>query len=172
MFSQDAVRAYNQGGPLLPRPPWGSRHSLQAGPAGAARPSPAAGPLDPAKAGAAPATAQSTASLAPSCPADTSEPGDGLAAAAPPGPPDEGPPPGRQLYLHLRVEGIKCEGCAARLKQALLRAPGVARCVVDFGSARVLLWGGLGVLSAEGASAAIQFADLSYRPTLVESREL
>ncbi|PNW85733.1 hypothetical protein CHLRE_03g207650v5 [Chlamydomonas reinhardtii] len=79
-----------------------------------------------------------------------------------------------ELYLRLRVQGIKCEGCAARLRAAVLQLPGVRRCVVDFASKAVLLWGEAGQLGEQGeaARAAIQHMDLSYRVALEESRRL
>ncbi|KAG2425875.1 hypothetical protein HYH02_014938 [Chlamydomonas schloesseri] len=82
------------------------------------------------------------------------------------------PPADGDLYLRLRVEGIKCEGCAARLRAAVLALPGVRRCVVDFASKAVLLWGEAGQLGEQGAAvrAAIQHMDLSYRVALEESR--
>ncbi|GIL42351.1 hypothetical protein Vafri_344, partial [Volvox africanus] len=77
------------------------------------------------------------------------------------------------MYFRFQVDGIKCEGCAARLKAALLRLPGIQRCAVDFTSGQVLVWGAPGAaLGAGELRGAIQFVDLSYRATLVESRRM
>ncbi|GIL95921.1 hypothetical protein Vretimale_1837 [Volvox reticuliferus] len=73
-------------------------------------------------------------------------------------------------YFRFQVDGIKCEGCAARLKAALLRMAGVQRCAVDFASGQVLVWGAPGAaLEAGEVRGVIQFVDLSYRAVLVES---
>ena len=40
---------------------------------------------------------------------------------------------------HLRVEGMDCADCALQLEQAVSQLPGVARCQVDFASARMTL---------------------------------
>ncbi|KXZ45221.1 hypothetical protein GPECTOR_57g511 [Gonium pectorale] len=155
MFSQDAVRHYNQ-----------SEVPGAVGPA----------PLASGAAATAPA-AYST--LAPSAvaagePSDTGAKdqlpgGRGIAAKA-----ASTAASAAGVYLRFHVTGIKCEGCAARLKAAMLRLPGVSRCVVDFPSGSVLLWGEPGAqqrqqqLTAAAVRSAIQFVDLSYRVTLVE----
>ncbi|GFR40855.1 hypothetical protein Agub_g1505, partial [Astrephomene gubernaculifera] len=78
----------------------------------------------------------------------------------------------KTLYLRFEVEGIKCEGCAARLKAALLRQPGVIGCGVDFGGKQVQVWGRVGDMKPAMVHAAMRLVDLSYKPTLVESWEV
>ncbi|KAG2483501.1 hypothetical protein HYH03_017611 [Edaphochlamys debaryana] len=105
--------------------------------------------------------------------------------------PSVGAPAPARLYLRFSVDGVKCEGCAARLKAAVLQMPGVSRCAVEFGGpvgTQVLLWlgggagAGVGPHAEAGAeteaqaaarlSAAIQFLDLGYRVRLEESGSL
>lgn len=83
-------------------------------------------------------------------------------------------PPPSCPYLPHADDNRRCEGCAARLRAAVLQLPGVRRCVVDFASKAVLLWGEAGQLGEQGeaARAAIQHMDLSYRVALEESRRL
>jgi copper chaperone CopZ len=40
-------------------------------------------------------------------------------------------------HVRLRVQGMRCEGCAAYLKEQLGRKPGVHSCTVDFASKEV-----------------------------------
>ncbi len=81
----------------------------------------------------------------------------------------EGGGPAGVLYMRLRVDGIKCEGCAARLKAALLAHPGVGRAAVDYGAREVRLWGDAGRVSEAGVVGAVQWVDLGYRVTVLES---
>lgn len=82
---------------------------------------------------------------------------------------EEGGGPAGVLYMRLRVDGIKCEGCAARLKAALLAHPGVVRAAVDYGAREVRLWGDAGLVSEAGVVGAVQWVDLGYRVTVLES---
>jgi copper chaperone CopZ len=75
---------------------------------------------------------------------------------------------GARVYMRFQVVGIKCEGCAARLKAAVLRLGGVQRCAVDFASGHVLVWAAPGTVTVAEVRGAIQFTDLSYKATLVE----
>ncbi|GLC47087.1 hypothetical protein PLESTM_002024600 [Pleodorina starrii] len=205
MFSQDAVRLHNlHTGLAPPSPPptppdthapdqgqdqeWHQQDDSQTGPnphrpatpdraAEARWSSPSTGtrqgPSETASettagAGKAGSTTPASQSSSPSSTCPSSGPGGGDACG--------GSGSGSGVYMRFRVEGIKCEGCAARLKTALLGAlgsRGLQRCAVDFGSGTVLVWGAPGgELSEAEVRAAIQFVDLSYRVTLVESRGL
>lgn len=55
-----------------------------------------------------------------------------------------------EAVLHYNVAGIKCEGCAARLKERVLAVPGVTRCTVAFSTGDVHVW----ALTQDGSSTA------------------
>jgi copper chaperone CopZ len=72
----------------------------------------------------------------------------------------------------LRVGGIKCEGCASRLRRALLAQPGVRDAAVHFAEQQAVVWtrgaqGTQGVGFAELAFA-IRQVDFGYQVSLLE----
>jgi copper chaperone CopZ len=142
MFSQEGLKLYNRG--ALPGLAWARGGS---GPRGAA----AGGGAAAAGGGAAAAAAAAAG---------------GGAAAATAGAGAQQDAAGSRFTL--RVQGIKCEGCAARLKHALLAQPGVRDAAVYYQEQQAVVWTrGRGAGLAELVFA-IKQVDFGYQVGLLE----
>jgi copper chaperone CopZ len=81
------------------------------------------------------------------------------------GPPSEGVPapaaPACARYT-LAVAGLRCEGCAARLRGTLASLDGVHNATVHFAEARVEVWADSGAVDGRQLVSAVQQLDPSY----------
>jgi copper chaperone CopZ len=128
MFSQEAVKLYDQG--ALPGLAWirGSSRGMQQGEHGAG----------------------------------------GGGTAAPAGLAGAGAPQDAGSRFTLQVQGIKCEGCASRLKHALLAQPGVRDAAVYFAEQQAVVWTRGRDFGFAELVFAIKQVNFGYRVSLLE----